>query len=195
VAVENNDFIEVERLVKIINVDVNQITQSQNSLDFKNFHTVLTLASQQGRLKMVELLLKLKADANKTSAWGDTPLYYATVFGHFDVVKLLVKHRADVNKYRSRFGPGPLFFAIRNKHLDIASFLMFSGAKIKETDLALFDEDQRMVLHKLIFEKRLMFRRKQQCFSFLHFTKNLPDTDFQVETVELTLADLQKEEL
>ena len=54
------------------------------------------MASQNGHLECVRLLLKVKAPVNHRSAKDATPLIAATIGGHEPVVRMLLKAGADV---------------------------------------------------------------------------------------------------
>ncbi|XP_071937241.1 serine/threonine-protein kinase 12 isoform X1 [Coffea arabica] len=54
--------------------------------------TALHLASCEGYIEVVVLLLERGADVNSTDRWGRTPLSDARSFGHADICKILEKH-------------------------------------------------------------------------------------------------------
>ena len=56
----------------------------------------LSLASREGRLETVRLLLEQGADVNYVDSNGLTPLHEASAQGHHDIVQLLLEHETDV---------------------------------------------------------------------------------------------------
>jgi ankyrin repeat protein len=69
-----------------------QITvDARNSQDV----TPLIMASQEGYIEIVEMLLHHDAQVNLRSKKGTTALFAASAFGHTQVVTLLLRHGAD----------------------------------------------------------------------------------------------------
>ena len=60
--------------------------------------SLIHLATKNGQLYMVELLLKRGAEVNIQDESENTPLHYAAANGKKDLVKLLLEQGADVNK-------------------------------------------------------------------------------------------------
>ena len=60
-------------------------------------YTPLFVASRNGNIEVVELLLEAKADVNKAETNGYTPLIIASQNDHIEVVKLLLAAKADVD--------------------------------------------------------------------------------------------------
>eukprot|EP00740_Mantoniella_antarctica_P021007 CAMPEP_0198679328 /NCGR_PEP_ID=MMETSP1468-20131203/2517_1 /TAXON_ID=1461545 /ORGANISM="Mantoniella sp, Strain CCMP1436" /LENGTH=69 /DNA_ID=CAMNT_0044417869 /DNA_START=14 /DNA_END=220 /DNA_ORIENTATION=+ len=60
--------------------------------------TPLQMATQNGHLTVVKVLLEAGADANKALNDGFTPLQVAAQCGHPAVVKVLLEAGADANK-------------------------------------------------------------------------------------------------
>ena len=61
---------------------------------FKAMDNALWIASDDGDIDIVEILLAAGADIH---AWDDAALQYAAGHGHADVVKILLEHGADVH--------------------------------------------------------------------------------------------------
>ena len=59
--------------------------------------TALSLASQRGRLEIVNTLLANGTDVNLPDQKGWTALMWASQEGHLDVVRALLAKKADVN--------------------------------------------------------------------------------------------------
>jgi ankyrin repeat protein len=55
------------------------------------------IASHDGNIDIVRLLLEYKADVNQTAENGVTALYIASSYGKPDIVRLLLEHKADAS--------------------------------------------------------------------------------------------------
>ena len=94
IEISSDDFISCAKQVH------NQVQLSSNN--DPNAHdieglTSLMLASQNGYLLLVELLLKEKADPNAHSNEGWTPLLLASNSGHSNVVVMLLQYKANLH--------------------------------------------------------------------------------------------------
>jgi ankyrin repeat protein len=81
--------------------------------------TPLFLATKHGRLDVVKLLIKHKADVNICGERnGNTPLHIALGSGNIDIAELLIKNGANIFA-RNRFGIQPIHLSIlpRNKNI------------------------------------------------------------------------------
>ena len=77
------------------------------------------IASLEGHLEVVRLLIEAGADKDKANDDGTTPLYVASINGHLEVVRLLVEKGADKDKANNR-GVTPLQIARRRHNYNIA---------------------------------------------------------------------------
>jgi ankyrin repeat protein len=80
--------------------------------------TPLCRATQEGLIKMVEILLKQKARVNFPDGDGYTPLHCAALKGHTAIVRMLLDHQADSNvriKGDQKYGETPLHLACQWK--------------------------------------------------------------------------------
>ena len=92
----------------------------------KDEETPLWIASQQGRLEVVKVLLEAKAEVDRVDAQGFTPLIMATQRGKLVVVRVLLAAGAD--KGVSVVGPDgtqytPLSLAEAFGHTAVAELL------------------------------------------------------------------------
>ena len=105
--------------------------------DDSHFVTPLIIASHNGHLNSVKILLRYGADieARGTLKIGDevsegcTPLWGAAAADHLAVVKLLLQLNADVDSKTST-GSTPLRVAAHEGHLDIVRCLVERGADV-----------------------------------------------------------------
>ena len=88
--------------------------------------TVLCLASQQGRIDEVRMLLRQgRLDVNQTSTFRFTPLFAAAKRGHAAVARMFLDEQGtDANKGRACDGATPLYIASQNGHLEIVRMLL-----------------------------------------------------------------------
>lgn len=70
----------------------------ESQVDGGGGYTPLIVAAKNGNLKIVEFLVKSKADVNAKDYDGWTPLILASCAGHLSVVKYLIKNKANVNE-------------------------------------------------------------------------------------------------
>jgi ankyrin repeat protein len=94
--------------------------------------TPLYLASEQGKLDVVELLLARGADINAITG-GTTPLHRACNLPSDEIAKLLIKRGAGVN-VRNKGGLAPLDVAACFGRMDIAILLIDKGSELHTKD-------------------------------------------------------------
>ena len=89
----------------------------------------LHVASENGHVDCVGLLLDNGADIKKPDNLGNSPLHYAAncEHGQIDVVRLLPRKGADLNQ-TNRKGEAPHAAARDNAHVAIAKLLLDNGA-------------------------------------------------------------------
>ena len=91
--------------------------------------TPLFIASQEGELNLVDILLKANADPNIPIEDGATPLYIAVEEKRLDIVNLLLKAKADTDLAMEN-GKNPLYLASEFGHLGIVNSLIKGGANL-----------------------------------------------------------------
>jgi len=69
--------------------------------------TPLHLAAIRGHTKIVRSLLKVGADKNCKDFDENTPLHYASEFGHFECIIYLVKEAEADPSIKNKFGYSP----------------------------------------------------------------------------------------
>ena len=92
--------------------------QSKNSNNNNN-----TMATHEGSMKVLELLLEKGADGNACNKWRETPLLIAANNGHKAAVEALLKHGADPSLC-SEAGWSALTFAAHKVRIDDTSKLV-----------------------------------------------------------------------
>ena len=108
-------------------------------------NTPLHSAAYYGKLKIVQELLKYKADVNARNAFGDTPLHHASEgFSSFggglditlslsDIARLLLEHGADVNA-RGERDSTPLHLAAQYGRVEVVQVLLEHVANLGSDD-------------------------------------------------------------
>jgi len=89
--------------------------------------TPLIIASMNGHLAVVNLLIARGAEVNARDANRATALSYASEKGYEEAARALIRAHADVNA-RDRFGDRPLFAATRENFPQLVSVLLSAGA-------------------------------------------------------------------
>jgi len=93
----------------------------------------LNLATYNGHLEVVKLLLDNGADLAVRDKYGATSLNCASANGHLEVVKLLLDKGADIS-VRDKYEATPLNCASANGHLEVVRLLLDKGADISVRD-------------------------------------------------------------
>ena len=103
----------------------------------------LSIASREGHVEAVQVLLHSGARIDDPEGGGNTALFWAAFYDHLDVIRLLVTQGADVNK-KGKDGETPLHVALRLGHLEAGAVLREAGAKDNRSGRAV-KPDQRAV--------------------------------------------------
>uniref|UniRef100_A0AAX7UTM9 Ankyrin repeat domain 29 n=1 Tax=Astatotilapia calliptera TaxID=8154 RepID=A0AAX7UTM9_ASTCA len=89
--------------------------------------TALTVASQYGHSKVVDILLKNGANVHDQLNDGATPLFLAAQEGHVTVIRQLLSSGAKVNQARED-GTAPLWMSAQMGHSEVVKVLLLRGA-------------------------------------------------------------------
>jgi hypothetical protein len=91
--------------------------------------TPLHVASQEGHVDAVHVLLDHGAHVNPQDRDEWIPLHFASWEGHPKVVQLLVEHGATLNAEDTLNGHTPIFLASRAGHIEVTRLLLSHGAE------------------------------------------------------------------
>ena len=93
--------------------------------------TPLYVASQNGHIQVLDILLYYNAKINQARNDGTTPLWIASYMGHVDVVTMLLDSEANINQAENN-GQTPLYAASGKGHMDVVRVLLDREADIKQ---------------------------------------------------------------
>jgi len=100
-------------------------------------------AAWEGNIKAIGQHLAAGKDVNaKDDLYGDTPLLWATGFGHKEVIKMLIDKGANVNS-KAEGGWTPLHYATGGNDQEIVKLLIAKGADLNSKNA----KDQITPLH------------------------------------------------
>ena len=85
-------------------------------------NTALRIASKEGHVELVEMLLNNGANVNAKNSYGVTALHIASREGHTDIVAMLLEKGADVNA-KTNWGDTALMAASWKGHKEIVKLL------------------------------------------------------------------------
>ena len=57
--------------------------------------TPLYIASHEGHLEIVKVLIAGGGDVNKADKYGNTPVHVVSEYGHLEIVKVLISNNAN----------------------------------------------------------------------------------------------------
>jgi ankyrin repeat protein len=101
----------------------------------KEFITNTLLSScRNGNIKSLKWCLRRKADINKPTFNGWTPLLIASTNEYKEIVKLLLTNGADIEKAND-YGQTALIIASQNGHKELVQLLISNGADTNKADI------------------------------------------------------------
>ena len=103
--------------------------------DSKNASSPLLFACQNGRRKIVNFLLEMRANSNVMCAEGLSPLHWAVIKGNLEVTLLLKIYGANIEIKDSKWGSSPFLYACQNARTKIVNFLFEVGGVIKAANI------------------------------------------------------------
>ena len=103
---------------------------SETSRLYSNKQTPLHIASENNHIRVVELLIKMRADINNKNVSGNTPLHIASSNRkYYELLNLLLENGADVN-IKNEEGNTPLHIASEMLNVALVNLLLENGAEI-----------------------------------------------------------------
>ncbi|XP_071807493.1 uncharacterized protein [Asterias amurensis] len=113
----------IDIMIKMINHLGPNRTQLAVNRQSKNGWSPLLVASEEGHVKIVKLLLQSNARVDVFDEHGKAALHLASENGHKEVADILLWHKAFVNA-KSKLGITPLHLAAQNGHNDLIKLLV-----------------------------------------------------------------------
>ncbi|XP_046848105.1 transient receptor potential cation channel subfamily A member 1-like [Xenia sp. Carnegie-2017] len=150
----------------VITLTIYFILEPQSIITTKNSQSALVLAAQRGHVRVVEELLKLKADftlrddSNRTVLHyaiaypetlrillkkeidGYTPIHNAALKGVLESVRILLEYNADLNVFTNNFR-SPLHCAVSSQNSDVVELILANEPAL----INKFDADRETPLH------------------------------------------------
>ena len=96
----------------------------------ENGNTALHYSSDEGNLKIVEILLNANCDTNIKNNEKETPLLLASKRGYFDISKKLIEHGALINIYNSEKNT-PFHYACMHNYEELVKYFLTKSPQIK----------------------------------------------------------------
>ena len=138
---------EFKSSAEIKEMELKAYIKRMNIHDYTNGQTPLHLASKNGLLKAVKVLV-VEFDFNpnvRDTDYHETPLHYASQYGHVKIVEYFInKHCCDA-EIKDMNDLTPLHYACRHGHLDIVKYL--SDIQDQGCNLETKDNQQQTPLH------------------------------------------------
>jgi ankyrin repeat protein len=174
-AIQNNKIKIVKSLLKN--------GENPNSILDNNQTTSLCIASTEGYIEIVKLLLEHGADVNLSNNNKDSPLHCASYNGHIEIVKLLLNYNANIyamddwnytpENIASQRKHSKIVKIFQNKQNKIENNKQIESSDIDNTELILKKEKLRIYFTTYIhntnideydgFIKYLSYKNNNQC--------------------------------
>ena len=134
----------------------------------KHKMTPLGIATRQGYLDVIKILLDAKADMSETDEDGATPLHIASENGDYKIVDTLLKYDVKsrcVNQMKNK-GASALYVAAQNGHDEICRKLLAVGADV---DMSRDDgcSPLYVVFESVVFEREVFEREAREFHLYL----------------------------
>lgn len=80
--------------------------------------TALYYASREGKLNLIDFLVKHGCDVNHIDTYGQTPIFYGVREGNLNTVKKLIEYGADSDLIDNN-GQTPLYYGIKHCKVEV----------------------------------------------------------------------------
>ncbi len=101
--------------------------ENVNQIEDTSGLTALSLACENNDINIVRLLIRNKADVNKS--FSDRPLEIACKKGFYEIAELLINYGAAVNEISDNHTT-PMHLAVENNHVELIKLLKKHGADL-----------------------------------------------------------------
>ncbi|KAM7252754.1 hypothetical protein ACFE04_008263 [Oxalis oulophora] len=132
VACQEGDEVVIELLLKT-DIDVNDVDAAGNSA----LHCAIKPAKRsiEKQLRLVSILLKHGARVNQKNPMGLNAVHVAASNGILQVLEVLLMDDSNCINSKSATHETPLFFAVKNDHMDCVELLLRWGAECEALNL------------------------------------------------------------
>ena len=104
------------------------------SISFSALEPEIHFAARRGDMATVRTLIQKRVYVDSRNVHGDTPLMFASMYGHEDIAIFLIAKRAKINAKDNQFGWTALMWASGQGHKDIVELLIANGADVNARD-------------------------------------------------------------
>lgn len=122
---------DYDKCVRLIDTTGTDGGVNINEKDYKGDSPII-IASQNGHVDIVDLLLSKGANANDEDVNGKSSVIYASESGHVNVVELLLSKGASIHKRDNDDGLSSIISASYYGHVNVVELLLSKGANIHD---------------------------------------------------------------
>ncbi len=162
-----------------------------------NVDNILHHACYEQNFALVKLLVENGADVNATDKDNETALYNAIIADNANkkIIRYLIANGADIHKENNN-GISPLSFAESNKISLVKVLTEHEKIKPSETPLSNITNNEQSVLDKMVLQKKVIDKLKDDVKSIKEKTNNnqiLEEYKIQIGTFQNTILSQSNE--
>lgn len=162
-----------------------------------NVDTILHIACRNQNLKIIKLLVENGADVNFIDNNGRTALFDAinAKNANKEIIRYLIANGADIHKEDNN-GISPLSFAESNKISLVKVLTEHEKIKPSETPLSNITNNEQSILDKMVLQKKVIDKLKDDVKSIKEKTNNnqiLDEYKIQIDTFQNTILSQSNE--